>query len=302
MNRKSIIKKWLFRILSGVVVLGLLAAAYGYYTYRSHGFGRSPVFETEAPVIPPLSRPAVFVFSKTNAFIHKEAIPAAEALFKQLGNKNSWSVYISENGAVHNADDLAKFDVIVWNNVTGDVLNATQQQALKNYLQAGGGWIGLHGAGDSSSSWAWLKDELVGAEFVAHPYPEQFQQATMHIEHNDDPVVAHLGAEWIRIDEWYSFTESPRNKGMQVLATLDESTYTPDFRGKDISMGADHPIIWKHCLGKGRALYSALGHTAESYLEPDYITLLEQAVVWTGNLTGTQCESIPNSSAQVSRH
>ena len=286
---KSSLKKWLLRIVLGLVVLALLAAAYGYYTYRSYGFGRTPVYETQAPVIPALQHPAVLVFSKTNAFIHKEAIPAAEAMFKKLGEKNGWSVYVTENGAVHNTEDLAKFDVIVWNNVTGDVLNATQQQALKKYLQAGGGWIGLHGTGDSSSSWTWLKDSLVGAEFTAHPFPNQFQQATMHIEHNNDPIVAHLGDEWVRTDEWYSFVESPRKKGMQVLATLDESTYSPNFSGEDLSMGADHPIIWKHCLGEGRALYSALGHTAESYEEPDHVTLLEHAVEWAGGLEGNDC-------------
>ncbi len=288
-TRKPLIT-WLLRIALAVMLLAALAAAYGYYQYRAAGFGRTPVFETEPPALPTLQHPAILVFSKTNSFIHKEAIPAAEALFKNLGKNNDWSVYVTENGAIHNPEDLAEFDAIVWNNVTGDVLTEAQQQAMINYIQNGGGWIGLHGAGDSSSSWAWLIDTLVGARFNQHPYPEQFQQATMVIEGRDDPIVSHLPPRWERVDEWYSFTESPRNKGMTILATLDESTYTQDFRGENISMGADHPIIWKHCQGRGRALYSAPGHTAESYAEPDYITLLERATAWAAGLEGNDCD------------
>ena len=288
---RSPLKTWSLRLVLVALVLAALAVAYGYYQYRAAGFGRTPVYETEAPVLPELKHPAVLVFSKTGSFIHKEAIPAAEALLQELGDKNGWSIYVTENGAIHNPQDLAKFDAIIWNNVTGDVLTAPQQQAMIDYIQAGGGWVGLHGTGDSSSSWDWLNDTLIGARFNNHPYPEQFQQATLHIENRSDPIVSHLDPQWVRVDEWYSFTESPRHKGIQILATLDESTYSPDFRGKDISMGEDHPIIWKHCVGQGRALYSAPGHTAESYKEPGYVTLLERAVAWSAGLEGNECGS-----------
>lgn len=300
-NNKSSLKKWLLRTIFIVLALVLLAAAYGYYQYRSLGFGRAPVYETQAPVLPELEHPAILVFSKTGSFIHKEAIPAAEVLLRKLGDKNGWSVYITENGAVHNAQDLAKFDVIIWNNVTGDVLNEPQQQAMIDYIQTGGGWIGLHGAGDSSSSWTWLIDDLVGARFINHPYPNQFQPATLHIENLDDPIVSHLDASWPRVDEWYSFAESPRKQGMTILATVDESTYSPDFRGEDISMGKDHPMIWKHCVGKGRALYSALGHTAESYQESDYVTLLERAIGWAAGIEGNDCSMVPASGNTINQ-
>lgn len=52
-------------------------------------------------------------------------------------------------------------------------------------------------------------------------------------------------------------------EGKRILATLDESAYSPDFTGENISIGAGHPIIWKHCVSRcpalhvtpGRALY-----------------------------------------------
>jgi type 1 glutamine amidotransferase len=49
---------------------------------------------------------------------------------------------------------------------------------------------------------------------------------------------------------------------------------------KDIAMGADHPVMWWHCIGKGRVFYSALGHTPASYREPLYTGSLEAAIRW----------------------
>lgn len=284
-------KKWLIRIGIAVVALALLAAGYAYYQMRSRGFWRIPSYETEPPEVPPLERPAVLVFSKTNSFIHKEAIPAAETMFKNLGEQNGWSVYITENGAIHNPKDLAKFDAVVWNNVTGNVLTEEQRSALASFLENGGGWIGIHGAGDSSAEadWPWYRQHLIGATFIGHPMKPQFQQATIHIEATGDPIVSHLGQAWVRTDEWYSFDRSPRALGMQVLGNLDESTYSPIFFNKDIRMGDDHPIIWKNCVGSGRTFYSALGHTAESFSEPEHVQMLAQAVRWTAGLLGGAC-------------
>jgi type 1 glutamine amidotransferase len=48
---------------------------------------------------------------------------------------------------------------------------------------------------------------------------------------------------------------------VHVLATVDESTYQGG------GMGTDHPVIWSHEQGRGRAWYTALGHTEASWSE-----------------------------------
>jgi type 1 glutamine amidotransferase len=74
-------------------------------------------------------------------------------------------------------------------------------------------------------------------------------------------------------DEWYSF-RNPRLREVRVLLTLDEGTYTPP---ANLSMGTDHPIAWKHCVGAGRAFYSAIGHPPASWADENHLRLVQQA-------------------------
>jgi len=240
-------------------------------------------YETTPPKLPAdLPSPAILVFSKTNGFRHDEAIVAANAMFRDLARDRTWSVYATESGGVFNAAQLARFDAVVWNNASGDVLTPAQQAAFKDYLLAGGGFVGIHGSGgDPSYRWRWYVDELIGAQFIGHIMWPQFQRATIQVEDLDHPAMAGLPRLWERTDEWYSFDRSVRPAGYRVLATLDESSYEPLglLRG-DLSMGGDHPIVWSHCVGNGRALFSALGHTGESYSEPQHREMLANAVQW----------------------
>ena len=165
------------------------------------------------------------------------------------------------------------------------MLDDDQRKALLDWTRAGGGFFGIHGTGgDPRYEWKAHVEELVGAQFIGHPMGPQFQQATIHIEAPDHPAMQHLDSTWVRTEEWYSFEKSPRGPGVRVLATLDESTYSPRMKialiDRDLRMGGDHPIIWAHCLGRGRAIYSALGHQAEAYSEPAHVTFLEEATSW----------------------
>jgi type 1 glutamine amidotransferase len=239
-----------------------------------------------SPTLPDgFGRPAVLVFSKTNGFRHAEAIDSGWPAFETIAKKRGWSLLTTENGAVHTPELLAHFDAVVWFNVSGDVLDDPQRQALIDWTEAGGGFFGIHGTGgDSSYKWEDHVKRLVGAQFIGHPMGPQFQEATIHVEAPNHPAMRHLDSTWVRTEEWYSFEKSPRGPGVEVLATLDESTYTPRMKiaviDRDLRMGEDHPIIWTHCLGRGRALFSALGHQAEAYSEPAHLTFLEEGVAW----------------------
>ncbi len=275
------------RVVLGILfILFLFFAIRGVMEARSLGFLRLPVFETERPDVPVLQHPAILVFSKTNSFIHKEAIPAARELLQEMAAGQGWNVYFSDSGAVFNPRDLEQFDVVVWNNVTGDVLTAEQRAAMRAWLEGGGGFVGLHAAGDGShDAWPWYQDVVIRARFTGHPLDPQFQRATLIPEQPRDPIVADLPDKWVREDEWYSFEASPRAPDVDILVGIDERSYAPgSFFGTELAMGDDHPVIWKHCVGSGRVFYSAQGHTAASYAEPAYRQVLQRAIAWAGGM------------------
>ncbi len=251
--------------------------------------------DTLPPELPAaLSRPAMLVFSKTNGFRHDEAIEAGVPALERLAAERGLSVFATENGAVHTPALLSRFDVVVWHQVSGDVLDAAQRAALLAWAEAGGGFLGIHGTGgDWSYAWTDHVERLVGAQFVGHPMGPQFQTATIRLEAPEHPVLRGLPAAWSRVDEWYSFARSPRGPGVRVLASLDETTYSPLMKiglfERDLAMGGDHPIVWTHCIGRGRAIYSARGHRAEAYAEREHLVLLGHAIEWLAERPAAGC-------------
>ena len=286
------------RISIGVAVLLLAGIAYNWSTIRSVWRVMHPKleYETQAVALPGnLGRPAVLLFTKTNGFRHDEGIPAGVALIESIAKERGWSVFHTESGAVFTPENLARFDVVVWHQVSGDVLNDLQKEALKRWIEAGGGWVGVHGTGgDRSYVWPWYRDVLIGAQFIGHPMGPQFQDAALRVEDRAHPATAQLPESFVHNEEWYSFDQSVRGKGYRVLATVDESSYSPLVKlfgsETDLHMGADHPVIWSHCVGRGRVIYSALGHQAKAYALPEMRHLLEGAIGWAARLAGEGCE------------
>lgn len=276
------------RILLAVsiaLIAGLGYVGVRFYRIVGPALGwKTPRIDAVPPALPPdleAAPLAVLDFTKTSGFRHEEAIPAMSALVAEIAARRGWAVVSTENAAVFRPELLARFDVVVGNNTTGDNWTDAQKAAFIDWTEGGGGFVGVHGAaGTRFRYWDWYTDVLLGGgRFTGHPMNPQFREATVHVEDRTHPTVAHLGASFRHVDEWYSFEASARDAGSHVLATLDESTYGPDEADR---MGDDHPIIWIACPGEGRAFYSALGHRAASYADPDLARMLEQAILWAG--------------------
>jgi len=167
--------------------------------------------------------------------------------------------------------ELAEFDVVVFLSTTGNVLDDTQQAAFERFIRAGNGFVGIHAASDTEYDWPFYGG-LVGAYFREHP---AIQAATLEVEDAAHATMMGVPSPWMRTDEWYSFKSNPR-PNVHVLMTLDEGSYSPG----SSAMGADHPITWLHEYEGGRAFYTALGHTAESYTDPSFMRMLTQAISW----------------------
>jgi type 1 glutamine amidotransferase len=203
----------------------------------------------------------VLVFSKTTGFRHASIPDGIEAI-KELGSENHFSVDATEDASAFTQDNLRQYKAVIFLSTTGVVLNDAQRQAMENYIHGGGGFVGIHAASDTEYSWPWY-GKLVGAWFSNHP--PGTHPATVRLEDADDPSTSSLPLTWTRTDEWYNFRTNPRDSGVHVLATLDESTYAGG------TMHGDHPISWRHEFDGGRSWYTAMGHTKESYHDPLFL-------------------------------
>jgi len=196
-------------------------------------------------------RNKILVFSKTAGF-HHGSIPDGQLAIIKLGQENKFGVDTTTDPAAFTKDNLKKYKAVVFLNTTGNVLNDEQQAAFEQYIHKGGGYVGVHSATDTEYDWPWY-GRLVGAYFKGHPAP---QVASLDIVDNTHISTKHLPKRWTRKDEWYNFKNL--SDSVHVLMTIDESTYTG-------GMGTTHPMSWYHSFEGGRAFYTELGHTNESY-------------------------------------
>lgn len=154
------------------------------------------------------------------------------------------------------------------------------QHAFIKYMEEGwGGWIGLHHASlvgdfDGYKMWPWYYDFMGGIRFKN--YIPEFATATVYIEEASHPVMKGLPRSFtIEKEEWYIYDTSPR-PNVNVLATVDESTYAPDV---PVKMG-DHPVIWTNRNVKAKNVYIFMGHSPQLFLDKNFVMLFENAIMW----------------------
>ncbi len=211
---------------------------------------------------------SILAFSKTTGFRH-DSIPAARRALVDLGIERGWTVTCTEDASVFTKAKLKGYDAVVWVETTGTVLNADQKKAFEDFIHHGGGYVGMHSAADTEYDWPWY-GQLVGAWFLQHPAQAN---ATVKIEDTADSATSFLPNPWKRWDEWYDYRTNPR-ANVHVLASLDQTSY------KGSKMGDDHPIMWRHEFDGGRAWYTGMGHTQESYADPLFLKMLGEGVEW----------------------
>lgn len=210
--------------------------------------------------------PRVLVFTKTEGFRHA-SIPEGVKAIQQLGDKEGFKVDTTSISSKFTEDTLKQYSAIIFINTTGDILDTRQQVEFERYIQAGGGYMGIHGSTDSEFNWPWY-GKLMGAYFKNHP---AIQEAKLNVHADKNfPITASLPNPWIRTDEWYNFTTL--SEDVNVLISIDEESYKGGENGKN------HPMVWYHEYDGGRAFYSALGHTPESYEDSDFLDLLKAGI------------------------
>ena len=159
--------------------------------------------------------------------------------------------------------------------VAGPHPNDEQNEILRQWLDGGGRWLGLHGTsggkavrvGETRSARKMLKTShhaTLGSFFLNHPPLRKFQ---VHVADREHIITKDLPASFEVIDELY-LIELQEPSACHVLLTteLDKDPSPPGFGfvyDKDTSLlpdGKTRVLGYTRELGKGGVTYIALGH------------------------------------------
>lgn len=207
----------------------------------------------------------LLVFSKTVVYRHA-SIPAGKQMIIDLATEQGWKVDTTEDAEAFTDENLPQYSAVIFLSTTGDVLNNEQQVAFQRYIQAGGGYVGIHAASDTEYGWPWY-GRLCGAYFDNHPNNPNVRTGTMRIVNQNHSSTRFFGQlDWERTDEFYNFKQIYHGEadGIIPLIEIDETSYEGGTNGKF------HPMSWYHEYDGGRAWYTNFGHTTETYAEPLY--------------------------------
>ncbi len=200
----------------------------------------------------------VLIFSKTAEFRHNSIEAGVEAI-RQMLEAEGMIVDATEDATYFTEDSLQRYSAVIFLSTTGNVLNNAQQADFERYIQAGGGFVGIHAATDTEYDWPWY-NQLVGAYFNGHP---AIQEANLKVVNQDDPSCQHLPVVWPMEEEWYNFRSI--NPEIEVLVEIDEASYEGGIHGER------HPMVWKHHFDGGRSFYTAIGHKEETFSAPLFL-------------------------------
>lgn len=220
----------------------------------------------------------VLLYTKNGkGFVH-DNIPNSIEAIKALGKEHGFTVDTSEDPSDFTENNLKKYDAIIFSNTNNEVFNTDAQKvAFMRYIQAGGGFVGIHSASGTERQWKWFK-QLLGGTFLWH---EPYQKFSVKILDQTHPSVAHLPKLWEKEDECYYLSEM--NVNLKVLAVNDLSTLQiPDKkeRQKPLTFGNVFPSVWCQEFDGGRQWYTSLGHNKKDYKDPVYRKHILGGIQW----------------------
>jgi type 1 glutamine amidotransferase len=222
----------------------------------------------------------VLVYTKNGkGFVH-DNIPSAVNCIQRLGQQHGFKVDTSADASVMTEENLKKYTLLIFPSTNNDVFDTDEQRlAFRHYIEAGGGFVGLHSVTGTERNWEWFK-MMIGGTFSWHA---KFQKFTVRIIDPSNPSMQGLPKVWEKEDECYFGKEL--YPGPTVLAVHDVSTLnTTDTAQKNSiekskgTFGNLYPSVWMYDFDGGHTWVTVYGHDKKDYSDPTYVKHLFQGI------------------------
>ena len=222
----------------------------------------------------------VLVYTKNGKGYVHDNIASAVACVKELGIANGFAVDVSDTGIVFTEASLKKYTLIIFTSTNNDVFdNDAQRVVFRRYIEAGGGFVGVHSVTGTERNWRWFK-QMLGETFSWHAKFQKFSVKKLDGAH---PSMEGVPAVWEREDECYFGKEL--YPGIKVLMMHDVSTLNMKEKSQDSLLQKNlgsykeyFPAVWYQQFQGGNVWVTTLGHTKESYQDPVYKNHLLQGI------------------------
>ncbi len=210
----------------------------------------------------------MLVFSKTTAFRHDAAIAAGEEMLQKIAEEQGFEIVVTESTELFTLEGLAQFEIVFFNNTSGDVLTDPQQLAYEQWMtMSHGAFAGVHSAANTEFDWPFYA-EVTGQFWdggTAAGVADEIQFEPAAVQH---PAVKGLPNPWQRADEWMQFEqhlEWTQKPGFQVL-------------GRKASDG--EPYTWVREWGNFRSFFSGLSHDGAAFGDPLFKRHIAGGIMW----------------------
>jgi type 1 glutamine amidotransferase len=224
-----------------------------------------------------LKNSEVLVYTKNGKGYVHDNIAAAVASIRELGVANQFNVTVTDDPAVFTETGLKKYKLLIFTSTNNDVFDTDEQRlAFRRYIEAGGGFVGVHSVTGTERNWTWFK-MMIGETFSWHAKFQKFSVKNIDPTH---PSMKGVPAVWEREDECYFGKEL--YPGIKVLMAHDLQTLQTDQADLVLknagSFGNYYPAVWYQHFDGGNIWITTLGHSKDSYQDPVYKNHLLQGI------------------------
>jgi len=229
-----------------------------------------------------LKNSKVLVYTKNGKGYVHDNIASAVASIKEMGVENHFTVDVSDDPSVFTEANLKNYQFLIFTSTNNDVFdNDNQRVQFRRYIEAGGGFVGVHSVTGTERNWTWFK-MMLGETFSWHA---NFQKFSIKKLDNTHPSMQGVPAIWEREDECYFGKEL--YPGIKVLMAHQLSSLNPsqtELIQKNAGSYANYfPAVWYQQFDGGNIWVTALGHSKESYQDPVYKNHLLQGIRFIAN-------------------
>jgi uncharacterized protein len=275
-----------------------LFLAFAVVPAASHAQATSRDMLPQAPHAKPAHLKHVLVISQTKGFEHDSVSACMTSVYNMGQQTGLWDAelrtdteLLTKKSLGNNAKNLNYFDAIVFCSTTGELdMDDAQKKDMMSFIHDDGkGFVGIHAALDTNYKWPEY-GEMIGGWFDQHPW-FTFEAPIIN-EQPDNPIVRHFPHAFVKYDEIYQPKDWSRDK-VNVLLSLDPNLLDYSNNPRIHRQDHDFAVAWNKMYGKGRVFYSTLGHTEESWQDPDVRKMYFEAIKWVLGMTEAPTASHP---------